>query len=349
MANDLDKKLLFRVKTCATSANMGPGYDIAALALDIFNECEVFKGNGANHSIEYAGPYAGEIDQKSDLVIPAIKTVTEEYAGRIIIQGKNVRRDASNKSIENGTENGEEDKLGLHAGIFDKEDEGLPYSLDIKMTVNIPPGKGLGSSASAVTAGVLIANKAYNMDLNKKELFHAAAKMESSPDNAAAALSGGMAIVYLNGEEQLFEKIELSRDYKILLFVPLGIAETKEARKIIPKKVPLEDVVYNISNFSLLVKSLKEGDIRGAAVFFRDYLYQKYRKAMYPLSMELVRVFIETYGIPAFISGSGPAVITIMDEEMFSRFKDIRSKLGAYYLSFHVMVTNISEDGSQYF
>ena len=75
----------------------------------------------------------------------------------------------------------------------------LPGPLDIRMTVNIPPGKGLGSSASAVIAGLLIANKAYNMGLNKRQLFQAAAELESSPDNAAAALSGGMALVYRSG------------------------------------------------------------------------------------------------------------------------------------------------------
>jgi homoserine kinase len=77
------RKPLFTVMTCATSANLGPGYDTAALALDIFNECSVFRGSGGKDSIEYTGPYAGDIKRRENAVIDPIGAVLEKYKDRI--------------------------------------------------------------------------------------------------------------------------------------------------------------------------------------------------------------------------------------------------------------------------
>lgn len=336
MEDDIKKTPLFRLKTCATSANMGPGFDIAALALDIYNECEVFYGSGRKHSIAYTGPYAEDMEKEKDLVIPALDRAVESFHEKINPPpGDNAKEDKKSKQ---GKTSLQEEKHGLVA----------PGPLYIRMAVNIPPKKGLGSSASAVMAGLLIANKAYNLRLNKKQLFHAAAEMESSPDNAAAALSGGMAVVYRSGGEYLFEKIELDKSYRVLIFLPFGTASTMEARELMPEMIPLRDAAGNMGNFSLLLKYLEEGDLESAAAFTGDHIYLKYRKSMYPASLGLAEELTRDYKIPAFISGAGPAVAAILDEEMFSRFKDIRGKITAEYLSFQSLVTGISQDGSQY-
>lgn len=344
MESDRDRKPLFKVRTCATCANIGPGYDIAAIALDIFNECSVFKGKGRDHSINFSGPFASELgkhDSKNDLVIKAMRAAIKKFTSRIKSGGQCKNKD--------GAETEESSLNPADTGIEGYEDDpGILKVFDIDMTVNIPPGKGLGSSASAVIAGLLIANKAYNIGLNKKELFQTAAEIESSPDNAAAALSGGMAIVYRSGGQYLFEKISLSSSYRILLMIPPDTADTKEARKVIPDRVPIEDVIRNISNFSLLIKYLEEDDPAGAAVFIKDHLYQKYRKDIYPRSLDLVNELIEAYGIPASISGAGPAVMAIMDGEMFEKYKNIKGRVAGKYLSFKDIVAGICDSGSYY-
>jgi homoserine kinase len=343
MDSNRDRRPLFKVKTCATCANIGPGYDIAAIALDIFNECTVFKGKGKDHSINFRGPFAAELGKhasRDDLVIKAIRSVIKKFTGRIRPGGQYKNEDGA------GTEEGSLNPAGVR--LEGHEDSRIPEVFEVDMTVNIPPGKGLGSSASAVIAGLLIANKAYNMGLNKKELFQTAAEIESSPDNAAAALSGGMAVVYRSGRQYLFEKISLSSSYRILLMIPPGIADTKEARKLMPDRVPVEDVIQNISNFSLLVKYLEEDDPGGAAVFIKDHLYQKYRKDLYPRSFDLVNELIEIHGIPASISGAGPAVMAIMDKDMFEKYKNIKGRIAGKYLSFQDMVTGICDSGSYY-
>ena len=318
MNKQKDLKPLFSVMTCATSANLGPGYDITALALDIYNEYRVYAGNSSRHSIRFTGPYASILDREKSsgrLIERAIKKTLEKFPGRI-------------KKTEKITE--------------DKN------HFDIEVIANIPPGKGLGSSASAVVAGILIANKAYGLDLNKRQLFQAAIELESSPDNSAAALSGGLAIVYRSKETLLFEKIGLSKGYRILLMVPPLKTGTDAARKLIPKKVPIEDAIENISNFSLLVKCLEEENLDDASIFIKDNLHQKYRKDLYPDSAVLVADLIDNWHIPAAISGSGPAVIAIMDQDRFEEYKSKRGAVTGKYLAFKSIVTSISDRGSYY-
>ena len=317
--NDLkDIKPLFGVRTCATSANLGPGYDIAALALEIYNEYMVHPGTSTGYGIRFTGPYASVLDKEkssSKLLEKAIKKTLEKFSGRI------------------------------------KTKEAVPAGkdyFDIEVIANIPPGKGLGSSASAVVAGILIANKVYGLDLNKGQLFQTAIELESSPDNSAAVLSGGLAIVYRGKETLLFEKIRLGPGYKILLMVPPGETATDAARKLIPKKVPIEDAIENISNFSLLVKCLEEENLDDASIFIRDNLHQKYRKELYPQSAGLVDDLIDNWQIPAAISGSGPAVIAIMDKDRFEEYKTKKGAITGKYLAFRSIVTGISARGSYY-
>ncbi|MCK5567075.1 MAG: hypothetical protein KAI62_04135, partial [Actinomycetia bacterium] len=326
----------------------GPGYDIAALALDIYNEYKVYEGDSSGHSIRFTGPYASALDKEkssSKLLTRAIEAPLEKFPDRIKDIGSIPEEDTADSESADGG--------GQKRAIESHEDGGTEkpagrISLDIEVMANIPSGKGLGSSASAAVAGILIANKAYGLGLNKRQLFQTAIGLESSPDNSAAVLSGGLAIVYRDRETLLFEKIGLSTDYKILLMVPPLETNTEAARKLIPKKVPIEDAIENISNFSLLIKSLEEENLEDASIFIRDNLHQKYRKDLYPQSAVLVADLIDNWRIPAAISGSGPAVIAIMDKDRFEENKSKRGKMTGQYLAFKSIITGISDRGSYY-
>ena len=343
-----DSKPLFSVRTCATSANLGPGYDIAALALDIYNEYRVHSGSSGGFSIRFAGPYASVLDKEKsggrELLAGAIEATLKKFPDRI----KNTMQIPGENTVDIiGTDDGKPVRTGKSDDGGTEEPAGK-ISFDIEVIANIPPRKGLGSSASATVAGILIANKAYNMGLNKGELFQVAVELESSPDNSAAALSGGLAIIYRQKEKLLFEKIGLSTGYRILLMIPHMEIDTDAARRLIPKKIPIEDAVRNISNFSLLVKCLEEENLDDAYVFIRDNLHQKYRKDIYPGSAGLVGDLIENWKIPAAVSGAGPAVIAILDQDMFDKYKGSKGAITGKYLGFQSMITGISARGSYY-
>lgn len=102
------------------------------------------------------------------------------------------------------------------------------------------------------------------------------------------------------------------------------------------------------ANFSLLIKYLEEDDPGGAALFTKDHPYQKYRKDLYPWSFDLVNNLIKTHEIPAFISRAGPAVMAIMDGDMFGKYKNIKDTIAGKYFSFQDMSTGICNSGSYY-
>ena len=212
--------------------------------------------------------------------------------------------------------------------------------------IGVPVGKGLGSSATAVVAGLLATNKIYGLGLDTADLVCAGLQIEPHPDNIAPCLAGGLIICYEDGCCS-YKKIEIEKDYKVMLLIPDFHINTHEARKLIPDKIPLKDAIFNISNFALLIKSLQEADLDGAAVFIRDKVHQPYRRGLYKKSMQLVDVLNEKYKIPSAISGSGPSVFSIMDKSRYEKyFEEIKINLLKEYSDFKIIITGTNNKGS---
>ncbi len=213
--------------------------------------------------------------------------------------------------------------------------------------VDVPVGKGLGSSATAVAAGLLAANKIYGLGLSIGELICRGLEIEPHPDNIAPCLAGGLVVCYENGCCS-HEKITLQHDYRVMVLVPDHYVNTNEARKLIPKNIPLQDAIFNVSHFALLLRSLSQGDLDGAAVFIKDRMHQPYRRSAYEKSMEIVDLLNERYAVPSAISGSGPAVFSIMDKTRYEKyFPEIKITMQKRYPDFKILLTKINNQGSR--
>lgn len=308
-------KLLATVRTSASSGNLGPGYDIAGLALDIYNEHLVYESETGDYFIKIKSRRRSNLPtDSSNLIVETIKKVLKKFSFKI------------NK---------------------DKKLFEIEKPLKIICKIGIPIQRGLGSSSSAIVAGLLIANKVYNLDLTEQDLFNIGLEIEGHPDGIAASLAGGLVICYRN-KSFGFKKINLNQNYKILLMIPDLKVSTREARKLIPSKIPVEDCVYNITNFCLLVNSLKEGNLEKAIIFMGDRLHQNYRRKMYPLSMELIDDLNGKWGIPATISGAGPTVIGIMDDIISEKYRSLKGDIIGNYPDFKPVITSINNKGSYY-
>jgi len=306
-----EKKLLTRVRTFATSANLGPGYDCAGLALNIYNEHEVYLSdlNSNCVSIKGSNDYGIEKDD-NNLICRTIKKVIQK-------------------------------KFGLK---FDTKE----IFLEIKCKINVPVGRGLGSSSTAIVAGLLIANKIYNLNLSKKEMLNIGVEIEPHPDNLASCISGGLTICYKNKNNEFdFEKIKIKRNFKVLLMIPNYKINTNEARKLIPNSFPKEDVVSNIANFALLINSMISGDFERAPDFIDDKIHQPYRRKIYENSFSLMIELINKYELPAAISGSGPTVFAIIPKIRQEEFElKILEKLKSSFPDFKFKLTSVNERGS---
>jgi homoserine kinase len=189
---------------------------------------------------------------------------------------------------------------------------GAPTGLEVVCANRIPHGRGLGSSAAAIVAGVvaargLVVGGSERMD-DAAALAHAA-EMEGHPDNVAACLLGGLTIAWTDESVARAIKVPVSDALAPVAFVPGSSSSTKAARKLLPDSVPHADAVVNSARAALLVEALRAhpDDLLSAT---EDKLHQPYREPAMPKTIALVAELRDA-GIPAVVSGAGPAVLAL--------------------------------------
>jgi homoserine kinase len=166
----------------------------------------------------------------------------------------------------------------------------------------IPPARGLGSSAAAIVAGMMVADHLFELDA---DLLSEATALEGHPDNVAAALLGGF-VISADGEATRFEP---PTGLEALAVVPEQPVPTHEARAALPAEVPLREAVFNIAHASLLTLGLARADWDLLARGLMDRLHQQRRAALFPRSLELASRARELGALGATISGAGPTVL----------------------------------------
>ena len=142
----------------------------------------------------------------------------------------------------------------------------------------IPLSGGLGSSASAIVAGLLAADHLFELD---EDLLAHATALEGHPDNVAAALHGGFVLVADGGAVRFDPPPELEG----VLVVPREPVRTEAARAALPAEVPIEDAVFNVAHAALLMIGLARSDLDLVARGLADRLHQPRRAHLYPRSM----------------------------------------------------------------
>jgi homoserine kinase len=190
---------------------------------------------------------------------------------------------------------------------------GQPPGLVLRCENHIPQGRGLGSSAAAIVAGVLLA-RALVMDggnhFTDGQVLALAAALEGHPDNVAACLLGGLTIAWTAGDQALAARRPCSADVLPVLLVAPFTAATHTARGLLPDHVPHADAAANAARAALLVAGLT-GDPAGLLLAAtEDRLHQPYRAPAMPQTADLVAV-LRRGGLAAVVSGAGPSVLVL--------------------------------------
>lgn len=175
----------------------------------------------------------------------------------------------------------------------------------------IPQGRGLGSSASAIVGGMVLARAMVEeSSLSDAQLLKAATSMESHPDNLAAALHGGFTVAWLSDEQGPGAvRLVPHPDVHAVLALPESAVPTKQARAVLPEAVSYADASHNLARSALLVHALTN-DPTLLWEAMSDRLHQQARVGVYPEAVTLTDALRDA-GIPAAISGAGPAVIVL--------------------------------------
>lgn len=180
----------------------------------------------------------------------------------------------------------------------------------------IPHGRGLGSSAAATVAGLLLARGllADPAALDDDAVLQLATAFEGHPDNAAPALLGGAVLSWTEasrGEERA-RAVNLAlhgEALRPLVLLPRTTLATHQARGLLPEEVPHGDAAFNASRAALLVHALAT-DPSLLLTATEDRLHQEQRAPGMPESVELLRV-LRQEGHPAVISGAGPSLLVL--------------------------------------
>jgi len=203
-----------------------------------------------------------------------------------------------------------------------------PKGLKISMNTSIPVSRGLGSSSACIVGGVYGANYLYNLGLSTDDMFKIAAMIEGHPDNIAPCIYGGLTASIVEKDIPYAIKYDISRRLKFCALIPNFETSTKEARKILPKKVDFCDAVFNISRVAVLLKALEIGDINMIGMALRDKLHQKYRVTLIHECDDVLEICFVDGSTAVFVSGSGPTLMNITDNDRFpEKIKDGIGKL----------------------
>jgi len=258
-----------RVRVPATSANLGPAFDCAGLALALHDSVE-FAATDGGLTVEVDGVGAGELPtDESHLVVRAFRAACDE--------------------------------LGWH-----------PPGLRVAARNAIPQGRGLGSSAAAVVAGVrgawALCPHVQTTDLNAA--LRLTTELEGHPDNVGACLLGGLTLTWLTPDRgPLADRLDVDPEVLPVVLVPATTLSTHVARGLLPDAVPHADAAFNAGRAALLVHAL----VSEPTLLFEateDRLHQRQRAAAMPDSARLLDR-LRAAGHAAVVSGAGPSLLVL--------------------------------------
>jgi homoserine kinase len=189
---------------------------------------------------------------------------------------------------------------------------GQPRGIELSCANRIPHGRGLGSSAAAICAGITAARAltlAGEQTIDDDAAFALANELEGHPDNVAACLYGGLTIAWTGADGVRAARLDPSPQIVPVVFVPPGQLATAKARKLLPETVPHADAAANAGRSALLVEAMtRRPDLLLDAT--EDRLHQAYRAPAMKRSAGLIDK-LRTAGIAATVSGAGPSVLAL--------------------------------------
>jgi homoserine kinase len=268
-----------RVRVPGTSANLGPGYDTLGLALALHDEVEA-----------RVTPPSSPSGLLPSVSISVLGEGAEDVA------------DSGEKHLV----------VRAMRAAFDELGCGQPPRIELRCVNRIPHGRGLGSSAAAITAGILAARALAGAPAGPEDVLPLATAMEGHPDNVAPCLYGGLTIAWRSDNAPRAVRLQPLPEVRPVVAIAPTPVSTEVARGLLPDKVAHADAAVNAGRAALLVAALTA---RPDALLdaTEDLLHQDYRAPAMPATHDLVRR-LRAAGVPAVVSGAGPSVLAFLTE-----------------------------------
>jgi len=297
-----------KVKIPATVANMVCGFDILGMAInDPYDEMELTLSNQPGLRIKHTDAFGLPEEPERNVAGVSLLALMEEY--------------------------------------------GKEIGFDMIVHKNIKPGSGLGSSAAAAAGAVVAANHLLDNFFTKDDLVRFAMNGEKlasgvkHADNIAPCIYGGVTLI-----RSIFplDIIPLSAPHMFVTVVhPQIEVKTSDARQILRKEIQLKDAIQQWGNIAGLVTGLLKNDYALIGRSLDDVLIEPVRSILIPGFDEVKKRSQEAGALGGGISGSGPSVFMLSEQEKTAKdveivMKDIYSKIGIEYKTY---VTTMNNDG----
>lgn len=200
--------------------------------------------------------------------------------------------------------------------VYRHEWKGDPPPLAVRQKNRIPLGRGLGSSASAIVAGVMAANRLLQEQISPDKLLRYAVELEGHPDNVTPALYGGFTLSYTDADHRpVAVQLPFPEDLDVAVAIPEVRVSTDKARKALPASYPRSDVTFTLSRACLLIASLLTGQLGRLDDASADRIHTPYRSQFIPAWSKVVGGAQFMGALACFISGSGPTVAAFVRPE----------------------------------
>jgi len=195
------------------------------------------------------------------------------------------------------------------------EVRGTRIGLKVTMQNRIPLSRGLGSSSTAIVAGLVAANLLTGSTLTKERLLNYATEIEGHPDNVAPALLGGITISYMDRSGAHSLRFLPQKELRFIAVVPDQPLSTHKARQAIPQHIPHQDAVFNASRTALYVGALMSGNYQYLNAALEDRLHQPYRIPLITGTEAVFEAAKANGAYGAIISGAGSTLMAYVDPE----------------------------------
>jgi len=252
----------------ATSANLGPGFDCVGIALDLWNQFEL-QIDVTQKKLVMNNFGEGADELPQDSQHLVVQTMLQTLPSRLASKIKTWKISCYNQ---------------------------------------VPCRSGLGSSSTAVLAGVAFSQAMSKGSVRLLDILKQAAALEGHPDNVAPAVMGGLVVAAIK-EDQVFVHPIPGVMTEVVVCVPDFKFLTNYARTLVPKKFSRTDTVFNISHSLLVVESIRTGNDSLLARVLEDRLHEPYRLPHIPGAQQAVRAARGQGAVAVCLSGAGPGLL----------------------------------------
>lgn len=265
------------VKVPGSTANLGPGFDALALALNLY--CNL-----------------------------NFRLLAEDDKSIPLVTLKGV--------IAHGLPKDQNNLIYTVLSNLWRNDPALLKKVRITIESAIPLGKGLGSSAAAIMGAVWAAFAFSNEVPDPSAMLVKATELEGHSDNVSASLLGGLVVCATSkqGRQVVTQKLIWPQDWCPIVVVPQYVLSTKKSRAILPETVSREDAVNNIQRVALLVAAVTNKDEDALREALHDRLHEPYREELVPELPAVRKALADFPALGCVLSGAGSAVLTLVDQ-----------------------------------